>query len=324
MKRTDKHAPSTIEPSDYRFVTIHYGGKDLEVSFEGNREAVEALNRDMKETGDKYSDHDHGGSCHICGAWANSLATFHNAKSQSYIQAGLDCAQKMELGDPGQFRAHRKALKLAKDEHKRALQFKAGKLKAHALFKYAGLGRALELCDLHAVPTLEGEPDFMIRKREHDIFTVCDIVRTVERLGKLSPKQAKFLGNLLERIDSAPSRVAKFLEDQASNISAPEGRQTITGIIRSVKHLEEDQWGNSPTKLLVECEGFKVWCSRPSKIWWSDKGDEISMAITLERSQKDKSFAFGKRPSKAINLTCPDEFVAEKRKRESSERCQSA
>jgi len=64
LKRNDVHRPSVIDPDEYRFVSFHsHRGEDV---FAAMAEA-DNFRRDMASTGGKFSTHEHGGSCHVCG-----------------------------------------------------------------------------------------------------------------------------------------------------------------------------------------------------------------------------------------------------------------
>src|SRR5674476_177968 len=65
--RTDIHRPSVIIPSDYQFVAFDYYGPDNGFMCITEQQAFRAH---VAQTGGKFSDHDHGGTCDVCGASA--------------------------------------------------------------------------------------------------------------------------------------------------------------------------------------------------------------------------------------------------------------
>ena len=86
MNRTDVHRPSAINPEEYDFVSFHDHRPDARAVNLVEREAFRAH---MALTGGKFSGHDHGGVCHICGnANAMSVARFHHRRSNTYIEVG--------------------------------------------------------------------------------------------------------------------------------------------------------------------------------------------------------------------------------------------
>ena len=79
-KRTDVHAPSRINPEDYEWVGIEYKKQDGDplgdaMELKWMREQIE---RHMKKTGGDYSNHEHGGNCHVCGAHCIYTVLFYH------------------------------------------------------------------------------------------------------------------------------------------------------------------------------------------------------------------------------------------------------
>jgi hypothetical protein len=121
-------------------------------------------------------------------------------------------------------------------------------------------------------------------------------------------------------ITGKAEREAARAAEQAARADAPVGKVTVTGTVKSVKFQENDFGG--AWKMVVEGEGgFKVWSTVPSKMidavmaeqdeldkdsWagWSTLlvGRTVSFTATLEASDDDASFAFAKRPTKAVIL----------------------
>ena len=95
MKRQDIHRPSVIKPEDYDFVAIV--SHDDEDGMLNMAERV-LLAQHIKQSGGKFSQHAHGGSCHICGAHAFTIAYFHHHPSNQYICTGQDRCAKPEAG----------------------------------------------------------------------------------------------------------------------------------------------------------------------------------------------------------------------------------
>ncbi|QZE10320.1 hypothetical protein SEA_LUNA18_32 [Microbacterium phage Luna18] len=138
-----------------------------------------------------------------------------------------------------------------------------------------------------------------------------------------------------ERQIAALQRVAERRAERATEAAAhpaPTGRAVVTGEIVSAKAVEGD-YGTTYKILVKDDQGFKVWCSLPKAqvdqafdewhaehpehyTWGPDcwllgadgtdeqgvKGRRITFTATLEPSRDDKSFAFGKRPTKGAWL----------------------
>lgn len=124
-------------------------------------------------------------------------------------------------------------------------------------------------------------------------------------------------------ITAKAEREAARAAEKAARAAAPVGKVEVTGTVKTVK-LQENDFGGA-WKMVVEGEGgFKVWTTVPAKIidaameeqaardttadaeyvGWSDLiiGRTIRFTATLEASHDDASFAFGKRPTKAVIL----------------------
>jgi len=304
--RTDIHRPSAIDPLDYDFVAAftHDSGMGMANMLE-NAHQREIFQKHREMTGGTFSTHAHGGTCHICGAWALNLAVFHHPESNKYIRTGFDCAEKMDAGDPVLFRKIR-------DERTAYLRARAGKMKALGTLEERGL---LEQVDtLFSDYLREGSrhlivqddmipasiPDWMKARVENDLFTAADIMRKLVQYGDLSEKQWKFFSVLLTRILNAEKKAIEIMERKAKElrIPAPEGRVTVEGVIISRKGVDT-AFGFAIKVAVKDPRGFTVWSTLPAAIDDAEVGDTVSFDARLTRSDKDESFAFASRPSKA-------------------------
>ena len=278
LKRNDVHRPSVIDPDEYRFVSFHsHRGEDV---FAAMSEA-DNFRRDMAATGGKFSTHDHGGSCHVCGnVHAMTLARFHHYPTNSYVEVGETCADKLAGGDAIDFRSFR-------DKVKSGIEAKAGRAKAQAFLADSGISAAWEVY-------VSGDGD----TRAHEI--VSDIVRKLVRYGSISDKQVAFISKLMKQIEDAPAIAAARKAEADAADPVPEGRIAITGEVLTVKVMET-RFG-LVQKMLVRASdgGYKLWGSVPSSI--SDDvqvGAEVTFTATLQPSADDAKFGFYSRPSKA-------------------------
>jgi hypothetical protein len=205
MTRTDIHRPSAIIPADYRFVAFKYIGPEpfSVMASQGAREQIEAH---MKQTGGRYSGHDHGGTCHICGASAFWLAVYHHPASNTYINVGETCADKIELSDQG--------FSLFKATVKGEAGRIAGKVKAQETLRDLGLSQAWVIY----------AADRQGQGRDEE--TVRDLVAKLVQYGNLSEKQVSFLETLLRRIAERPAlEAARRAEDANSCHLGTEGQR---------------------------------------------------------------------------------------------------
>ncbi|MNE35827.1 hypothetical protein D3C80_1296090 [compost metagenome] len=301
MARIDIHRPSAIIPSDYVFVcAFSYSEAAL---MPGVLDAERAtLERHMAHTGGEFSKHEHGGSCHVCGAWMKDYAIFFHVPTNTYIKTGFDCAQKMEFDDPDLFRRIR-------DRRLAAEKSVAGKLKAEGLIDEMGL--SLEVA--YSIFRKDGwgvyANDELLDKFaelvwfENTLYAACDIIRALVKYGNLSEKQWDYLGKCLVRIAGAQeqldNRAAIEAAKHANSKPAPEGKVVVVGKVISHKYSENIYNGVDHKMLVEHADGWRVWVTVPAAISELDKGWEVQFTATLTPSPDDKFFCFGSRPSKA-------------------------
>jgi hypothetical protein len=315
--RKDIHRPAAIEPADYEFVAFDYLpsspgdiGQAMFLQEQRKRKAAH-----MAKSGGVYSNHEHGGLCHICGS-VNAIysASFYHAKSNSYIKAGLDCAQKLECSGIDAF----------KKNVKKAKEAAAGKRKAQAILVEAGLGKAWELyaADVaarkaHAAAHKEwldaggdhhddensSAPKFPEYSR--DELVVQDIVSRLIKWGNISDKAKDYLAVLLDKIERAPEiaaekAAAKALEmADAKPVPMVEGRVLVKGEVLSVR--EQEGFYGVQIKMLVKAsDGFKLWGTVPAALVDEvEKGSVVEFNAAVKPSDDDEYFGFFSRPSKA-------------------------
>jgi len=280
--RKDLHRPSTIQPQEYDYVSCDYlgGGVDA-LAFYSDRMAFRVH---RERTGGRWSDHEHGGSCHVCGAHAMYVARFHHRPTNVYIQTGMDCAQKMDMGDATAFRSFKKRIAEGRKTFK-------GKAKAQELLAERQLSTAWTIYTATYDAPLP---------REENIIT--DIVSKVVRYGSISDKQANFVGKLLNDISTRAQRTAQRAAEQAAAQPVPvsDQRQTIRGEVVSTKVV--DGFRGPVTKMLVRhADGWKVWGTVPAGLT-VERGDEVEFAAKIEPSRDDPKFGFFSRPTQARKI----------------------
>lgn len=313
MDRTDIHRPSVIKPEEYTFVCFDYiGGSDLgAILMLTEQRAI--FRAHMDSTGGKFSSHEHGGSCFVCGAFACYLCTWYHAASNTYIQTGEDCAQKMDMSY-GDMNAFRRAVANAREAQ-------AGKKKAIAILGDLGLMEAWEIFlreyPKHATECAEqgsvnGENtvsyacicDFTDRARAFDQYeerTIRDMVSRLVKCGVISEKTVAFMRVLFAKILQRPIILAQRAAETEAAAPVPSGRVIITGRVLTIKTVERPayHYGDSglSTKVLIQdLTGFKVWGNRFMN---AEKGDLITFTATLQPSDKDTKFGFFSRPAKS-------------------------
>ena len=130
------------------------------------------------------------------------------------------------------------------------------------------------------------------------------LVMNCLQFGSMTEKQTTFARSLI-------AQIADRKVQDARKINAPTGRTTITGQIVARKISENAYGSTDRITVLVETEAG-TWilnCSTPSAITGASprRGDTVTLTATIEPSDTDPTFAFGKRPTKATMVKAPTE-----------------
>jgi hypothetical protein len=286
MTRTDIHRPSAIVPDEYEFVAFDYIGPSYDgPDVLGQRMLFRAH---RERTGGRFSGHEHGGTCHVCGATAFYVARFYHAKTNAYITTGEDCAANLEMGDPGRFRSWR--VRVAENVSA-AKTLRAGKAKAEATLTEAGLAAAWAL---YTATDTTGW--------KYEEVTASDIVGKLVRYGSVSDRALEYLRGLMGKIANRPALDAarKAETDAAAPVPVTADRITVEGVILALKGVDTD-FGHV-TKMLVRTDaGWKVWGKVPARLE-PVKGDRVRFKARVEPSHDDPKFGFFSRPASPENL----------------------
>jgi hypothetical protein len=279
--RTDIHRPSVIQPQDYQFVGVWY---DPNEEFEIGSAYMLRMEREnimahIEKTKGHWARHQHGGTCHVCGAHAQYLAVFWHENSNEYIRVGEDCTEKMDIGEPERFATARRAAKNAREAA-------AGKQKARLILQDLGLEAAWKYYE-----TTEYLP-------EYEESTCQDMVVKLVRYGSLSDKQEEFLRSLLHRIENREAIKAQREAEKAQAQDCPTGRLQVRGTVLSLKEVE-GAYGITLKMFVKTSEGYTLWGSVPKGLSEVKKGDEVVFTATIEPAKDDKKHGFFSRPARA-------------------------
>ena len=239
-QRTDIHRPAAIRPEDYEFVSMMVANDQSVDGAYALAEARATFNQHMEcHPGAQFSGHEHGGTCHVCGAYARTTAIFYHADTNSYVRMGQDCAATVGMGVVGAFRA-------ARTEAEAMRKSTRGKLLAKGKLAEAGLDRAW---DIYSATERSG-----YRYEEN---TITDIVSKLVRYGAISDAQDAFLRKLLGQIDTRAvvdaERAAKAAASQHVGVVGDRHRLVLrVRLVRSFEsafgiiwlHVCEDADGN--------------------------------------------------------------------------------
>lgn len=302
--RTDIHRSSAIDPSQYAYVGIlHMKIEHLDDCFVANEERRRCREH-MDRTGGRFSTHEHGGTCDVCGANAKYLVLFHHVATNEYLRLGNDCAAKLDMGCAEAFRAFKRSIDDARKLQK-------GRMKAKAILGDAGHARAWELfCDIKAEST-------------KDRKTLISIIAQIVRRGSASEKQLAFVGELAKRVDNSQAyeadRLAKIEAERLAAQDCPSGKVAIRGRVLSTR-VDVGMYGEQFKMLVQDERGFKVWGTIPSSLLTFAcrdaesyefqrslaRGDVVSFVATVEPKSDDPKFGIFKRPTKAVCETVND------------------
>jgi hypothetical protein len=311
MIRTDIHRPSEITPEDYEFVAFSpVWRNDAEMGIMEQcaviKEQKDIIRRHMDRTGGNYSRHEHGGSCHICGAWAIYTVVFYHAKTNTYIKTGSDCANKMDLsyGDMNLFRKAIYNYREAKAGIQKAEKFLANhdllrsweireELQAHSLVMAARF-----VAEFESHPERDQEWYSIVRAsntRWQDAMTIADVIGKLIKYGSISDAQVNLLRVKVQRHDNYEARQKKFAAEREAAAPCPKGRVKVSGTVLKVAAYDS-QFGTTMKMTVKAHEGFMVFVSVPSSIPVPDRGATVSFVATITPSDNDPKFGFGKRP----------------------------
>jgi len=214
MTRTDIHRPSAIQPEDYVFVAIKYDGPS-EAGEQATLASRQIIREHIASTGGRYSSHEHGGSCYICGANALYLAVFHHPKTNTYICCGEDCADTLDFST-NEFNYFRKKVRAAEG-------FATGKARAKAILAERGLEAAWPIY------IATDHSDFGFEER-----TLADLVGKLVSYGNLSDKQWAFAERLLTGLPAVHAKRAAILAERAADAEQSQWIGTVSDRIEFI------------------------------------------------------------------------------------------
>lgn len=316
MTRTDIHSPKNFDPAAYSYVGsfdnypppgtfVSDRRDDYDTQF-GHVEGAlnfahaeySAARRLMSEHGAKiHFDSDEGYSqCDHCGARIRYVSIFKHTTGE-LIAVGDTCAAERFGCDSRREYDIKRLREAAASQRESAKAF----------------GKASEFLNETAPELVE----WMLTPEAEKVDGIfLDISRKLIRFGSISEKQIAFCGKLLQdyfqrqRNGGKTDRELHFDAEREAAEDCPNGRTEITGIvIKSAWH--ESDFGSQLKLTVKDDRGFIVWVTCPSLMvhHFSDefmntngKGKRISFTATLQQSDRDAKFGFGKRPSKAALL----------------------
>lgn len=268
--RNDCHRPGALVPADYRRVLSFAwaGGGQFPDNLPYN---VDVL-LDMRSKLPFFRKENGKGGCDVCGANFRFGDVLVHEPTGEHVVVGHECADKIEgLGDRAEFlvglRASRTAAlaQLKREEKARA--------RAEFLAARTGLAEALQ--------------------GDHRILR--DLAERLEKWGTLSEGQVGLALKIAAELASPAPK---------GEVPSTGERVTVRGRVVSTKVVDSNY--GSTTKMLVEVEtpagAYRVFGKVPAGLP-VDRGAEVEFSAKLERSERDPSFGFFSRPTKAVLLS---------------------
>lgn len=121
-----------------------------------------------------------------------------------------------------------------------------------------------------------------------------DLIQSLNERGSLSDRQVEAVRKAIARDEAT-----------ATGADVPEGRETVTGEVVTLKEVEDNYspYGGTIIKMVVlDDRGFKVYGTRPSSLAGVDRGSRVTFTAALAPSDDDPKFGFFKRPTKAATI----------------------
>jgi hypothetical protein len=273
---------------------------DMAAQFHADIEALEA----RVKAGGFEGNFVNKGTCDHCGAHFHYGAEFKHTNGH-VIVVGHICADEAfgcddrRAYDLGKAKRHAKALRERIARHKEADTF-------------------IRANDLAAVFT---EANRNHDSKGGDILT--DLHLKLHQWGSLTEKQIAFARKLADEIANPKAIVCDFCGDEGhaakacpnlGSVPLTDERITVHARILTARY-EESQYGSSLKGLFQTATGYKLWGTIPAAIYdaffYDEKGHHtnqslddlrgtyVSFVARVKRSDKDRTFGFINRPTKA-------------------------
>lgn len=281
MARNDIHRPSAedFDPQAYAHVAT------FDLTDPDTMEARTGTVADLVANGTKFANHQVQNHCGHCGVNVKYAALLVHTANSEMIWVGETCLEGRFSSTKAEFKRLRAAAKVRRERNERLNTFTANLAEAIAFN-----GKLAVLEDYDASEAISS--------------FLADIRGRLFRF-PLSPRQ---LTVAVEVIEKEADRRARIEAERESSIAAPVGKQTVSGLIRVVKVMDNEYtaYGVIVKMAVRDDRGFTVWATAPLSIRdevdsaQDLKGRRVTFNATLTHSLKDETFAIAKRPTKAV------------------------
>jgi hypothetical protein len=282
------HQPRNFDPTQYEYVNAFDNEAGSRLSPTGTlsdhmiemiriRAEMRALLRNSPTSA--YARDERGSQCDHCGAHLRYVAVLRHT-SGDHIAVGETCLDnRVGMASQAAFRFQFIRTAAANERARQA------RLDAQAEFVAANPAVAM-------LVGYEGSNDFFVSLSEQLL-----------RNGSLSERQVAAVERSVARDAERAARDAERAAEP--KVPAPVGKQTVTGEVVGLKWHEND-FGGCLKMTVKDDRGFCVWVTVPAALSAMqnelERGDRVTFSATLEQSDRDESFAFGKRPTKAARI----------------------
>jgi hypothetical protein len=275
MIRTDVHSPSNLVTEDYEYAYSF----DAHPT-EGNRSDCVPIVNMLIADGFRFDQVYGDGKCDHCGANIRYRAVLKHLPSRTLIQVGETCLDnRFELASED-FHRLRKAAELNRSRRR------ISNLRA----EWMAIDSDREIAFAWATFSVANN-EFGYNGIRHTF------VSHINRYGTVSDKFVRAIMRDMAKTE----RIAEERASQKAKMNpVVEGKGiTITGTIVSIK-IHENDYGIREVMTVRDDRGFLVWGTQPASLYDAIVGSRVSFIANIEKSDRDETFGFFKRPRKAI------------------------
>lgn len=123
-------------------------------------------------------------------------------------------------------------------------------------------------------------------------------LKTVVASDEVEPKHFGLLASAVSAYDKAMGReIEKKAQEEMPKVPVVPGSGVpVEGSVVSTKLVDSDY--GSTLKMLLQCEGYRLWGSVPKTLAGVEVGDRVRLVANVETSRDDEFFGFFSRPRK--------------------------
>jgi hypothetical protein len=297
--RTDVHAPSNLVTEDYEFVACGYFGTAGEP---GYSPLASDEGRHLIDEGWAFGENHSAGGCYHCGARIKYYAILKHLPSHTLVRVGEQCLDNRFDRSTAEFHQLRKQAQLDREQQR---------IKNERLAWFA-IDPDREVAFGWAMTKVQ-DGHYGYEGMRHSF------VSKINRYGSTSDKFVKAIMRDMVRTEAREEQRAV---EQEQLMPVVEGRGQIEGQIISVKWQDND-FGGRVVMTVKDDRGFLVWGTVPrplvddlDRLSYDPKAHgyetpaatyaefvrknevRVRFTATVEKSDRDESFGFFKRPTK--------------------------